>query len=395
MQYNGDSGMVVNTPPDWMHKADAAALPLVSVVIPAYNNAATIAEALRSVAAQSYANGEVIVVDDGSTDALADAVRGSGVECRLIRQANAGPAAARNHGIGKARGEWIAFLDGDDVWMPERLRIQFELVRQYPDAAMVCGRTAPCGVAEAGGRRPEVRAAEIRGQRPEARATEAKDQRSERQRAEAGGQSGRDQRAEWQRPVDEETIEQRGAGIGNPSPDARRLQVDEFLVGNPVATSTVLVRKETVIAVGGFDESFRGPEDYDLWIRIAARFPIVKTRRPLALYRHRPGSLSLDDRTFLPQVLGVLRKAYGPGGALRGRRGRRPAMAYQYLCGAWAAMGRGDAAASWSLFFRSFLFWPFSFPAQKDIALRWGRLKLAWVLLKQGARRGQGGVSCS
>jgi teichuronic acid biosynthesis glycosyltransferase TuaG len=111
--------------------------PLISVIIPAFNAAAFIAETLQSVQAQTFTDFEVIIVDDGSTDETAAiARRFCGVDSRffLIQQANLGVSAARNAGILQARGEWLAFLDADDVWLPEKLGRQMALFRADPGA---------------------------------------------------------------------------------------------------------------------------------------------------------------------------------------------------------------------------------------------------------------------
>lgn len=121
-----------------MHGLDADAdgdAPLVSVVIPAYNRAATIRRAVASVLAQDYAPLEVIVVDDGSTDRTAAAVEAIGdARVRLVIQGNAGVAAARNRGVAEARGALIAFLDSDDEWLPGKLAAQVALFRRGPRA---------------------------------------------------------------------------------------------------------------------------------------------------------------------------------------------------------------------------------------------------------------------
>ena len=105
----------------------------ISVIIPAYNAAAWIGRAIDSVLYQTLAADEIIVVDDGSTDATADWVRRYGDRVVLIQQANAGVSAARNAGILAAANEWIAFLDADDEWLPDKLNIQTDLLKRNPE----------------------------------------------------------------------------------------------------------------------------------------------------------------------------------------------------------------------------------------------------------------------
>src|SRR5690242_13806787 len=95
--------------------------PLISVVIPTFNRARCVANAVDSVLVQTFKDCEVIVVDDGSTDATAEVLKGYGNRVRVIQQSNRGVSAARNAGIRSARGEWIAFLDSDDIWNPDKL----------------------------------------------------------------------------------------------------------------------------------------------------------------------------------------------------------------------------------------------------------------------------------
>jgi|GEM_PF-585723 len=279
---------------------------MITIIMPAYNSAGTICEALDSVARQTLFNArrppassgdpaipdlEIIVVDDCSTDGTADVVdswagKGGGRKARVVKlQRNSGPAAARNRGIEEAHGEWIAFLDADDAWLPEKLAVQLDLARATPGLAMICATTCPFE----------------KGTNP---------------------------------PPDAD--KQRG-------PDVRRLDLEDFAVHNPVATSTVLVKREAVLAAGGFDEQFRGPEDYDLWMRIAANHPVMKIEKPLSRYREQEGGLSQDDRKFLPQVLRVLDKAFSAGGVMHAayRHMKPAALASQYNHASWMAFCRG------------------------------------------------------
>jgi glycosyltransferase involved in cell wall biosynthesis len=274
-------------------------VPSVSVVMPAYGAADTLAEALRSLAAQGVADFEVIVVDDASRDATRSVAE---AECRALPSAqvigltaNAGPAAARNRGIASARGAWLAFLDADDAWVPWKLELQLSLAAQHPEVALWCGNVWSSA-------------------RYEAPARESK------------------------------------------PPAIRTLKLEEFTAHNPVATSTVLIRKDAVARVGGFDPQFRGPEDYDLWMRIVRHYPARHIDARLAWYRSRPGSLSMDDRRFLPEVLRVLDKAFAAGGALSEHAAwRRRAVANQYWNASWMAFHRGARAPALGWLLRSWL----------------------------------------
>jgi GT2 family glycosyltransferase len=110
--------------------------PRFSVVIPAFNSAATLARAIESVRAQSWPAHEIIVVDDGSTDATAGVVRQFGDVVRLIQQNNSGVSVARNAGAAAATGDWLAFLDADDWYAPDRLKLHAEWIAE--DAALDC-----------------------------------------------------------------------------------------------------------------------------------------------------------------------------------------------------------------------------------------------------------------
>ena len=114
-------------------------LPTVAVIIPTYNRAALLIEALNSVLAQTFQDFEVIIVDDGSTDDTADRLKPFLTDSRVryVRQINGGPARARNYGIREAHGEFIALLDSDDLWLPTKLEKQVALLRANPEIGLV------------------------------------------------------------------------------------------------------------------------------------------------------------------------------------------------------------------------------------------------------------------
>jgi glycosyltransferase involved in cell wall biosynthesis len=112
---------------------------LVSVIIPVYNGDRYLAEAIQSVLAQTYQPIEIIVIDDGSTDDTAEVAQSFGSLIRYDYQLNSGSSAARNRGIELASGEFIAFLDADDLWLEDKLALQIEAFNINPDVDIVCG----------------------------------------------------------------------------------------------------------------------------------------------------------------------------------------------------------------------------------------------------------------
>lgn len=298
----------------------------ISVVIPAYNAVDTIVDALNSVVEQTSPVSEIIVVDDASTDNTVQAIEHWTAmhpgRVQLIRQAkNTGPAGARNRGVHAASGTWIAFLDGDDAWLPDRIAHQSAVLEAHPDVALLCGTTVSNTL--------------------------------------------------------EKTI-QEALDVSRVKP----LEIADLVSHNPIATSTVLAKRDALLKAGLFDEQFRGPEDYDLWLRMVVRFHCVLMEAPLAVYRVTPGSLSLDDRTFLPQVRRVLDKAFSSGGALAEHRHfRASAYAEQYTSASWMAFNRGSRwrAVFWLL--RSYGRGPVRLYKEKNDPLL--RTKLLWRYLTQ------------
>ncbi len=111
--------------------------PLISVIIPTYNRGWIIKEAIDSVLAQDYVNYELIVVDDGSTDNTHDILNSYQNNFLILRQNNKGVSSARNRGLAAASGHFVAFLDSDDIWLPQKLSQQVDFFHSNPDA-LIC-----------------------------------------------------------------------------------------------------------------------------------------------------------------------------------------------------------------------------------------------------------------
>jgi glycosyltransferase involved in cell wall biosynthesis len=126
------------------HQRSAGAVVRFSVIIPTYNNAGTLLRAVQSVQRQSFPAHEIIVIDDGSTDETLAVVTNFANEVRFISQINAGVSAARNRGAELATGEWLAFLDADDEYEPDRLKLHAEWIAEEPDLEFLLGDQLSC-----------------------------------------------------------------------------------------------------------------------------------------------------------------------------------------------------------------------------------------------------------
>lgn len=226
---------------------DRGRAPLVSVVMPAYNCAAYIAEALESVLGQTLPPHEVIVVDDGSTDNTRAALEPYATRIRYLHQANQGASAARNSALAVASGELIAFLDADDVWLPEKLQRQVQAMVAMPE----------CGLVYTDGRAMGIPGAPV------------DTLISPRSRA-------------W---IDQHGTTTPQLAYGDLSPVL-------WLENCICSSSSVMVRRRCMEEVGGFDTTLRIAEDYDAWLQIGLRHPLAMVDRDLFRYRWRADSLS-------------------------------------------------------------------------------------------------------
>ena len=326
--------------------------PLVSVVIPTHNSAGTINTAVASLEAQTYRGFQVVIVDDASTDAtpviLKHRFDSHPDYDVLLLPENGGPARARNRAIAQAAGEWLAFLDADDAWLPDKLQVQLEQAKANHDVALWCGTTIPFTARSADSAFRACRGVVRRGGRS---------------RIPRSALDGRDEMPPGNKQHNNFAC--------------RKIRLEEFITENPVATSTVLVKRDALEAVGGFDEQFCGPEDYDLWMRIVQAYPAMLINKPLSRYRYTPGSLSMNDCTFLPQVLRVLDKAFGDGGALEQyREFRESAVSNQLWNASWMAFHRGARGTAVRYWWRA---WRMNQCSRRPISRAWLRLLARYV----------------
>ena len=267
-----------------------------TVIIPAFNCAQWIGQAIDSVLNQSIPATEIVVIDDGSTDTTAAVLAGYGRQIICLRQSNQGVAAARNAGLNLAGGEAIAFLDGDDVWHPRKLELQLRVMADDSTIGLLgTGRFI------------------------------------------------------WPATAVPHVPGEQAAAV-------TRIDRNALAVKNYLATSSVMVRRELIRQVGGFDTTLHGPEDHDYWLRIAGVATVAILPVPLMGYRSVQGSLSKRAGTMEAGMQRILRKLDGQDYWRGNRLLRHRAYSYvnyssAYLHGAagkrWIAISRLLASLAW------------------------------------------------
>jgi glycosyltransferase involved in cell wall biosynthesis len=267
-------------------------LPTISVILPTRDRPEYLVEAIRSVSAQQPPPDEVLVVDDGPTRSAAQVLRllaaASSAPIELIPGPGKGPAAARNLGIRWARGQLIALLDDDDLWLPGKLLRQAECLVQRPEVGLL---GTLC----------------VRARRP---------------------------------PADHPPLRR--------APPPRYVPLAALLRANRFALSSVVIRKECLDGCGGFDESLPLAQDWDLWLRVAARWSVALLPARLTVYRLHPGQRSQDQAAMRAWEGEVVRRALARGGSswpLQAAARRRLSWAHYRL--GRALLKRGDAGTAW------------------------------------------------
>ncbi len=224
--------------------------PIVSAIIPAYNAAWCVRRAVDSVLAQTFDARELIVVDDGSTDETADLLTGYGDALRVLRKRNGGLSSARNAGIDAAKGRYVAFLDADDWWLPQKLARQVALMESRPELVFCSTRTAA-------------------------------------------------------RASDGLALPDWCCGPGSGSTLERIVEANAHVAGGG---SAVLARRDACLQVTGFDESLRSLEDVDMWMRLAAIGEYACIDEPLTVIVKRAESMSGNLDVMRACAIAVMRK---------------------------------------------------------------------------------------
>jgi glycosyltransferase involved in cell wall biosynthesis len=251
---------------------------LVSVIIPSYNCGRFVRAAVDSVLAQSFRDLEVLVVDDGSTDNTRQVLAGYGPPVRYLYQANAGVSAARNHGIGESRGQYVAFLDADDMWAPDKLERQLKALNTVPGVGLCY--SAHLVVDEA------------------------------------------------MRPLRVHRSNRRASALE-----------DLLFHGNVVGTpSTTLLYQELLKRVGGFDRELSQCADWDMWVRLARHTEFLYLDEPLVTYRQHGHNMSRNVPLLESDSLRVLEKGFNDPDTqidLRTRASRALARNWMVLAGCY------------------------------------------------------------
>ncbi len=279
-------------------------LPKVSVIIPAFNSEAYLVETIHSALSQTYTNMEIIVIDDGSTDQTQNLLRNFGERIQVVSQENGGVAAARNNGVRLSKGDFLAFLDSDDIWDSDKIRIQMS---EISDAAL--SYTDRLNFGDLG----------------------------------------------FLAEVKSEANELREGTIFEPL----------LLEGNFITLSSTVIRRSVFEAVGGFDENreISGVEDWHLWLKIARHCKAKAIRKPLVKYRIHPDGISKNVKAMHHAQELVLDEFLADST----RQFANKARACSASTSAWFAANSGDFQLARSLYLKALRRRPLSTSTVKNL----------------------------
>jgi glycosyltransferase involved in cell wall biosynthesis len=279
---------------------ETTSLPVVSVIVPTYNSASTIAETLESIQAQNCST-EILAIDDGSTDETVEVIRRVCPQAHVYQQSNGGPASARNRGLREARGTFVAFLDADDIWFPGKLEAQIASLKKNPSVGFCYTSWL---VSDRAPTPAEIEELAAREQWPSADAIDEK-------------LSG------W--------------------------LYAELLADVVIHTSTLMMHTSLARSVGFFDEALRRGQDFEYWLRLAQSAPGLKLRRPFSLYRQHADNITRkpQPRNYAYEIRSNAIRRWGiPSRPDFGRTQVRALLAQSCRDFAWLHLQHGSAAIS-------------------------------------------------
>jgi glycosyltransferase involved in cell wall biosynthesis len=287
----------------------------VSVVIPTYNTGRFVVEAIESVLAQTAVPSQIIIVDDGSTDDTADRLAKFGSRIAYLSQENGGASAARNSGVRAAEEEFVAFLDADDIWHPRKIETQLSALRSSPEIQMLGTRYVQW---------PGSALADAQCHEP---------------------------------------------------PAVTIVPWESLVIRTSLLTSSVIVLRAMLSRVGEFDTALNGPEDRDLFLRIAEMGTVAILERELTGYREVAGSLSKQAKSCEQGMLTILRRL-DDRGAWRDRPPllRRRAYSHMFYSSAINHAACGMHAPAFARLLKSILYYPLPH-GQTVMPVRFARAK--------------------
>lgn len=245
---------------------------LVSVIMPTYNRAALIGDAIQSVLDQTYDHLELLLIDDGSTDNTENVIaQFNDSRLKYVRQENKGAAAARNHGLTLRTGVYVAFIDSDDIWFPEKLELEIDVMKSLPEVGVVCSDFS--SMDEVGN--------------------------SERSHLRSYFSVLNDYALGYE-DVFNNIMAEELVGLDKAQKVYWGDIYETMLFGNIILTSTSLFRKEVFEKVGYFDTNYVTLEDYDFFLKVAKIFPVALIDKPLIRYRY--NSIQLSGELFFGRL---------------------------------------------------------------------------------------------
>lgn len=290
---------------------------LISIITPTFNRSQFIHYAIRSVITQTISNWELLIIDDGSTDNTKNIIEPYLTDPRIkyFFQENQGQAAARNNGLRHSRGEFVCFLDSDNLWYPEKLKVQHEAMKSRPDIDVVYG--------------------------------------------------------------DGDTINESGVVISTANMKRYSGRITEKLLkDNFVSFNTAMVRAASIKGIGGFDESVRFGDDYDLWLRLSAKSQFLYIPRVFSQYRVMSDQISSNKEARFSSNEATIKRFLSKNPGILNQRAINRGFSAFYVRRGRYRLGEGEYLIALRDFLKALRYTPFCVSTWRALA--------KWILFSVG-----------